>query len=126
MIDRPEKERGSVLSTAKSYLALFRDPVVAANTRKSGFKIKDIVNREGQAVSLYIVTQPADKTRLRPLVRILINMICRVLADKMTFEKTEAKLSVLEKKSFAFCMGNQSGHRVPPAEPKVETSISCS
>ena len=91
MIDRPEKERGSVLSTAKSYLALFRDPVVAANTRKSGFKIKDIVNREGQAVSLYIVTQPADKTRLRPLVRILINMICRVLADKMTFEKTEAK-----------------------------------
>lgn len=91
MIDRPEKERGSVLSTAKSYLALFRDPVVAANTRKSGFKIKDIVNTEGQAVSLYIVTQPADKTRLRPLVRILVNMICRVLADKMTFEKTEAK-----------------------------------
>ncbi len=91
MIDRPEKERGSVLSTAKSYLALFRDPVVATNTRKSGFKIKDIVNTEGQAVSLYIVTQPADKTRLRPLVRILVNMICRVLADKMTFEKTEAK-----------------------------------
>lgn len=91
MIDRPEQERGSVLSTAKSYLALFRDPVVAANTSKSGFKIKDIVNTEGQAVSLYIVTQPADKTRLRPLVRILVNMICRVLADKMTFEKTEAK-----------------------------------
>lgn len=91
MIDRPEQERGSVLSSAKSYLALFRDPVVAANTRKSGFKIKDLVNTKDQAVSLYIVTQPADKARLRPLVRILINMICRVLADKMTFEKTDAK-----------------------------------
>lgn len=90
MIDRPEKERGSVLSSAKTYLALFRDPIVAANTRKSGFKIKDIVNTK-QPVSLYIVTQPADKTRLRPLVRILVNMICRVLADKMTFEKTEGK-----------------------------------
>ncbi len=90
MIDRPEKERGSVLSSAKTYLALFRDPVVAANTRKSGFKIKDIVNAK-QPVSLYIVTQPADKTRLRPLVRILVNMICRVLADKMTFEKTEGR-----------------------------------
>ncbi len=28
-MDRPEEEAGSVLSTAKSYLALFRDPVVA-------------------------------------------------------------------------------------------------
>ncbi|WP_165761828.1 type IV secretory system conjugative DNA transfer family protein, partial [Photobacterium damselae] len=31
MMDRPEEEGGSVLSTAKSYLALYRDPVVARN-----------------------------------------------------------------------------------------------
>ena len=29
MIDRPDEEGGSVLSTAKSYLSLYRDPVVA-------------------------------------------------------------------------------------------------
>ncbi len=38
-------------------------------------------------ISLYIVTQPTDKARLRPLVRILLNMIIRLNADKMDFEK---------------------------------------
>jgi len=31
MEERPDEERGSVLSTAKSFLDLYRDPVVAAN-----------------------------------------------------------------------------------------------
>lgn len=85
MMDRPEEEAGSVLSTAKSYLALYRDPIVARNVSKSEFKIKDLMN-DDSAVSLYIVTQPNDKTRLRPLVRVMVNMIVRLLADKMDFE----------------------------------------
>lgn len=31
MLDRPEEEAGSVLSTAKSYLSPYRDPIVANN-----------------------------------------------------------------------------------------------
>lgn len=85
MIDRPAEEKGSVLSTAKSYLALFRDPVVERNVRDSGFRIRDLMNHD-KPVTLYIVTQPTDKERLKPLVRILINMICRLLAGKMIFE----------------------------------------
>ncbi|WP_419614234.1 type IV secretory system conjugative DNA transfer family protein [Thiolapillus sp.] len=86
MMDRPEEEGGSVLSTAKSSLALYRDPVVARNVSKSEFRIKDLMNHDGP-VSLYIVTQPNDKARLRPLVRVLTNMIIRLLADEMSFEK---------------------------------------
>jgi type IV secretion system protein VirD4 len=37
-------------------------------------------------VSLYIITQPNDKARLRPLVRIV-----RLLADKMEFENGHPK-----------------------------------
>lgn len=85
MMDRPEEEAGSVLSTAKSYLALYRDPVVARNVSKSEFRIKDLMHRDNPA-SLYIVTQPNDKARLRPLVRVMVNMIVRLLADKMDFE----------------------------------------
>lgn len=85
MMDRPSEEAGSVLSTAKSYLALYRDPVVARNVSKSEFRIKDLMNHDNP-VSLYIVTQPNDKARLRPLVRVLVNMIVRLLADKMDFE----------------------------------------
>lgn len=86
MMDRPEEEAGSVLSTAKSYLALYRDPVVAKNVGSSNFRVHDLMNHE-HPVSLYIVTQPTDKTRLRPLVRILINMVLRLLADRMEFER---------------------------------------
>ena len=85
MMDRPEEEAGSVLSTAKSYLSLYRDPVVARSVSKSEFRIKDLMHQDDPA-SLYIVTQPNDKARLRPLVRIMVNMIVRLLADKMDFE----------------------------------------
>ena len=84
MLDRPEEEAGSVLSTAKSYLALYRDPIVAANVAHSDFSVMDLMHHSS-SVSLYIVTQPNDKARLRPLVRVLVNMIVRRLADRMAF-----------------------------------------
>lgn len=86
MLDRPAEEAGSVLSTAKSYLALYRDPVVAHNVSKSEFRIQDLMHHDSP-VSLYIITQPNDKARLRPLVRVLVNMIVRLLADQMAFER---------------------------------------
>ena len=91
MMDRPEEEAGSVLSTAKSHLALFRDPVVARNISRSDFTIKDLMNDESP-VSLYVVTQPADKERMRPLVRILTNAMVRQLADKMEFERIKKSM----------------------------------
>ncbi len=85
MIDRPDEEMGSVLSTAKSYLSLFRDPVVAENVSCSDFNIKDLMNHDSP-MSLYIITQPSDKNRMKPLLRIMLNMIVRVLAADMKFE----------------------------------------
>ncbi|QIQ22529.1 type IV secretory system conjugative DNA transfer family protein [Zophobihabitans entericus] len=90
MLDRAEEELASIVSTTKSYLALYRDPVVANNVSKSDFKIKDLMNHDSP-ISLYIVTQPNDKARLRPLVRIMLNMIIRLLADKMEFVKGRSK-----------------------------------
>jgi type IV secretion system protein VirD4 len=85
MMDRPDEEAGSVLSTAKSFLSLYRDPIVAQNVSRCDFRIKDLMHHT-DPVSLYVVTQPNDKQRLRPLVRILFNMTVRLLADKMDFE----------------------------------------
>ena len=86
MRDRPDEEAGSVLSTAKSYLALYRDPIVARNVTKSEFRIRDLMHHDSP-VSLYIVTRPNDKARLRPLVRVLVNMTVRLLADAMDFKQ---------------------------------------
>jgi type IV secretion system protein VirD4 len=96
MLDRPPAEAGSVLSTAKTYLDLYRDPVVAANTSFSSFKIRDLMHNESP-VSLYIITQPNDKERLRPLVRIVVNMTVRLLADKMEFENGRPKATYKHK-----------------------------
>lgn len=85
MLDRPDEEGGSVLSTAKSYLALYRDPVVAANTSRSDFRISDLMQHVNP-VSLYIVTEANDKMRLRPLVRVLVNMVVRLNATGLTFK----------------------------------------
>lgn len=96
MIDRPEEEAGSIVSTLKSYLALYRDPVVAKNVSSSDFLIKDLMNHDCP-VSLYILTQPNDKDRLQPLVRVLINMIVRLSADRMTFERVATEQSTWQR-----------------------------
>jgi len=84
MAERPEEERGSVLSTAKSFLDLYRDPVVASNTATSDFCVKDLMHHDNP-VSLYVITNPDDKDRLKPIVRLLVNMTVRKLAGKMEF-----------------------------------------
>ena len=86
MIDTPDKEAGSIVSTAKNALSLYRDTVVAKNVSTSGFCIKDLMHKT-KAGTLYIIIPPSDKERIMPLIRILISMIVRVLADKVTFEK---------------------------------------
>jgi type IV secretion system protein VirD4 len=78
MMDRETRERGSVLSSAKTYLTLFQDPLVAQNTRASDFRLMDLMDHE-RPVSLYIVTRGSDKERLRPLVRLLLTMMVRTL-----------------------------------------------
>ncbi|MBS0152681.1 MAG: type IV secretory system conjugative DNA transfer family protein [Nitrospira sp.] len=80
MLDRPEEEAGSVLSSAKSYLALYRDPLVAHNVSASEFKIRDLMHHPNP-VSLYLVTKPNDKARLRPLIRVFVAMAMRLLTD---------------------------------------------
>ena len=91
MLDRPDEEAGSVLSTAKSYLALYRDPVVAQNTSASDFRLRDLMHADAP-MTLYLITQPTDKDRLRPLVRALVNMTLRALADRLEFEDGQPKV----------------------------------
>jgi type IV secretion system protein VirD4 len=92
MLDKPSPEAGSVLSTAKSYLSLYRDPTVAENVSCSDFRVADLMHHD-QPVSLYVVTEATDKVRLRPLVRILANLVLRHLARGMGFEEGRPKAS---------------------------------
>jgi type IV secretion system protein VirD4 len=78
MLNRAENERSGVLSTAMSFLSLYRDPLVARNVSRSDFRIEDLMDHD-TPVSLYLVIRPEDQDRMRPLVRLIINQIVRVL-----------------------------------------------
>jgi type IV secretion system protein VirD4 len=78
MTNRPDEERGSVLSTAMSFLSLYRDPLIAKNVSRSDFRIMDLMNHE-RPVSLYLIVRAEDKDRMKPLMRLIINQLVRVL-----------------------------------------------
>lgn len=73
-LKRDDKERGAVLSTAKTFVSLFLDPIVARNTNYSSFRIRDLMDHE-KPTSLYVLVPGADSVRMRPLVRLLITMM---------------------------------------------------
>jgi type IV secretion system protein VirD4 len=85
MLDKEERDFGGVLSTAKTALALYSDPLVARNTSASDFTINDLVNNDSP-VALYLVVPPSDKIRLRPLMRLIFTMIVNRLTERMDFE----------------------------------------
>lgn len=91
MLNKPDDERGSVLSTAVSYLSLYRDPIVRNHTSRSDFKIMDLMNAE-RPVSLYLVSRDEDKDRMKPLLRLILNQIVRVLLrPEIEFENGRQK-----------------------------------
>jgi type IV secretion system protein VirD4 len=90
MLDKEDKDFSGVLSTAKTALTLYSDPLVSRNTSASDFTIDDLVNNP-RPVSLYLVVPPSDKIRLRPLIRLIFTMVVNRLTEKMAFEGTEQK-----------------------------------
>lgn len=86
LLNKSENERSSVLSSATKFLGLYHDDLVAANTAACDFSITDLMHHE-RPVSLYVTVPPSDLTRVRPLVRLLINQIGRRLTERMDFEE---------------------------------------
>jgi type IV secretion system protein VirD4 len=80
MQNKSETELSGVVSTAMSYLSLYRDPIVARNISKSDFMINDLMNSENP-LSLYLVLPAGDIDRLMPLARMMINMASRRLTE---------------------------------------------
>ena len=84
MLEKEERERGSVLSSAKTFFALYADPIVSKNISRSDFHIRDLMNA-GQPVSLYLVVDPENKERLKPLVRLMITQVVRGVTPRLQF-----------------------------------------
>ena len=82
MLNRSENERSGVLSTAISFLSVYRDPLIAANTCASDFSLADIMCAD-RPTSLYLVVPPSDFDRTRPVMRLLLNFFGRRLTEHL-------------------------------------------
>jgi type IV secretion system protein VirD4 len=82
VLNKSDNERSGVLSTAMSFLGLYRDPTIAAVTRASDWRIADLVEAD-RPVSLYLVVPPSDISRTKPLIRLILNQIGRRLTERL-------------------------------------------
>jgi type IV secretion system protein VirD4 len=83
LLNKSENERSGVLSTAMSFLGLYRDPIVAQVTRACDWRISDLMDAE-PPVTLYLVVPPSDISRTKPLIRLVLNQIGRRLTEELT------------------------------------------
>jgi type IV secretion system protein VirD4 len=65
-----------------SLLGLYRDPIIAANTSRSDWRIADLLCTARPA-TLYLVVPPSDLSRTRPLARLILNQIARRLTETL-------------------------------------------
>ncbi|GCD59897.1 conjugal transfer protein TraG [Acetobacter pasteurianus NBRC 3280] len=82
LLNKSDNERSGVLSTAMSFLGLYRDPVVAKVTTRCDWRITDLVSGR-QPASLYLVVPPSDIARTKPLIRLILNQIGRRLTEDL-------------------------------------------
>jgi type IV secretion system protein VirD4 len=79
-LNKSPNELSGVLSTAMSFLGLYRDPLVARATSASDLRLTDL-QQAATPVSLYLVVPPSDLSRTRPLIRLLLNQMGRLLTE---------------------------------------------
>ncbi|MGO4339329.1 conjugal transfer protein TraG [Labrys sp. KB_33_2] len=82
LLNKSDNERSGVLSTAMSFLGLYRDPVVAEVTRRCDWRITDIVG-DKRPTTLYLVVPPSDINRTKPLIRLILNQVGRRLTEDL-------------------------------------------
>ena len=94
LLNKSDNERSGVLSTAMSFLGLYRDPVVADVTRRCDWRITDIVGGTRPS-TLYLVVPPSDIARTKPLIRLILNQIGRRLTEDLNAKGRRHRLLLM-------------------------------
>ena len=94
LLNKSDNERSGVLSTAMSFLGLYRDPIVSAVTSRCDWRIDDLV-AIGRPATLYLVVPPSDISRTRPLIRLILNQIGRRLTEGLETARHRPRLLLM-------------------------------
>jgi type IV secretion system protein VirD4 len=94
LLNKSDNERSGVLSTAMSFLGLYRDPVVAEVTRRCDWRISELVSGSRPS-TLYLVVPPSDIVRTKPLIRLILNQIGRRLTEDLNAKGKRHRLLLM-------------------------------
>ena len=90
ILGNAEQTGASIISSAQTPLNLYQDPLIKKNTCVSDFSFRDLLN-PAQAVSLYLVIQPNDVPKVRPLTRLFVNTMLAKTVRDMKFDTPSDK-----------------------------------
>lgn len=86
MLDKSDNERSGVVSTAREYISLYRDPLLHSVLGESDFRLQQFVDGD-YPISLYFVVNPADVGVLGPLIRLFLSQFVARLTSSLTPRK---------------------------------------
>lgn len=92
--NKSDNECSGVLSTAMSFLGLYRDPIVAEVTSQCDWRIADLTSND-RPTTLYIVIPPSDISRTKPLIRLMLNQIGRRLTEDLEDKNKRHRLLLM-------------------------------
>ncbi len=92
--NKSDNECSGVLSTAMSFLGLYRDPIVAEVTARCDWRISDLTSSH-RPTTLYIVIPPSDISRTKPLIRLMLNQIGRRLTEELEAKNKRHRLLLM-------------------------------
>jgi type IV secretion system protein VirD4 len=86
LLDMAEETRTSVLATARSYLTLFLDPVIAANTTRHDFSLRGL-GAPGRPSTVYLILPARDIPRMRGFLRLFFQTLSFHLTGSLATEE---------------------------------------
>jgi len=97
---KPDKERGSVLSTAFNGIRIFKNAAVVARTSFSDLKFKDLrgmkdpVTGEWKPISVYLSVNQTDAQALNPISAVFVDLMSAYLISNPpnSVNKTDGKM----------------------------------
>ena len=117
MAQRPEKYAASVLSSARAFLTLYRDPLIAAATSESDFGVRDLLGGDAPC-TLYVVVRPRDLKRVRPLLRLMLTQVVYGLMAELPAAEESHRPGSWERVGRVLKLGRFGGSQAPGASAR--------
>jgi type IV secretion system protein VirD4 len=118
-LNRADREASSIQSSIVTPMTLYDDPIVQKTVSRSDFRVRDLAYGKSP-MSLYFKVPQPDRDRLRPLVRLMLQLIFNRLMEQLD-ENRHHLLLMLDEfpelrkiPNLASAMSLMAGYKIKP------------